>query len=69
MVTRANGIRFMTLRNESPNHSLQHFLGALHCPEFWSRFFKVVNYIHFVNALAILGFIIICVTCVGPVGL
>lgn len=58
MVTRTSGIRFMALRSESPNQSLQHFLVALHCPEVWSRFSKVVNYICLVNALANLGFII-----------
>lgn len=57
----------MTLRNESPSHSLQHVLGAFHFTEIRPRFFKMANYIHFVNALAILDFIVNCITCTGPV--
>lgn len=60
---------FMMPRNESPSHSLQHLLGAFHLPEIRSRFFKIAIYIHFVNALAILDFVVNSLTWIGPLGL
>lgn len=57
MATRANAITFKILGNELSKHSAQDFLGALLCLQIQSRFSKGINYIHFVNALTIWGFI------------